>query len=1700
MSQSVSHAGLAPELARALAQVPRVGDPASSPAHRMRVLAAAAQHAARARSTAKVQAVIQAALPAAIRADGVVLRLDGDTESATHESALVRSVGDGNEVFGALCIHGGPFTEEDEAAADAFAALAADAVSRLRLAERAARAEARLAIAEDSYRTLFDLTGEAISVLDVDTREVLDVNRAGREVHGRELDEFRDPAVPRVSSTRPEFSAERGAELLARAAAGEPQWYSWTTLTRDGDEIFWEARMMRIRLGGRDVLVNVARDVRERNAAEEALRRANEQLEARVAERTSELGSVNEALEEEVAEHEAAKEALLERTAEMEAIFRALPDLFFRLADDGTVLDYRAGDSAILAAPPEAFLWRRLHDLMPAEVMEIVDRAMARARETRAPEAAEYAMDLPHGRRDFEARIVPLGDGTFVTVVRDVTERAGAERALRDREAHFRRMIENASDMVQIVGPDTLIVYTGPSMERLLGWTPEEIEGTSAMDYLHPDDVEPTLVQFGLMLQQPGVPVPASYRVRHKHGGYRWMEANAMTLAEDSGTQGVIVNARDVTERRVFEEALRLSEEQFRTLTEHSSDIPTIVSPTRGVLYVSPSVTRVLGWPQAEMMGPEARDLTHPDDLPLLMEALRAADAEPGATHSARYRVRHLDGSWRVVESIVRKTSAEAEAPLVLNTRDITGQTRAEEALRRSEEQFRLLSEHSSDVPSILSPTGESLYISPAVTRVLGYTPDEVKGHRGQTSRIHPDDVHNLAELMRATAADPSRPHGVHYRVRHRDGSWRVMETVARKTSPEPEAPLVANTRDITALRQAEEALRQREEQFRMLIEHSSDIPTIVSPTGEVIYVSPSITRMLGYLPEEMTGPEGMNTAHPDDLPVVARVLAAAAAEPGRTFSGQYRARHRDGSWRVLSSVVRKTGPEPEAPLVANTRDITEQTRAEEALREREEYFRRLIENAQDLITVIGPDGTRRFESAAIRNLYGYDREDAGGSAWDRLHPDDVAPARAALGSVMASPGRTITVELRFRAANGGWRHLECKARMLGTDPEEGIVVNSRDVTERVWAQAALREREDFFRRLTENTNDLMQVCDAEGFITYSASSSPAILGYTPEELLGRQVMDLLHPDDLAHAHVATAQVLGQPGLVDITEARFLHASGEYRWMESTARTLDPHSAASGIAFSLRDVSQRRAAQDAIRRSEEHFRRLTENASDMIVVVNEESFFLYHSPSVQRVLGYTPDELDSLRSLDVIHPDDVAGVAQALERMCAEPGTTHTMEYRFPHADGGWRTLESTGRTLLPDSAAEGIVVNSRDVTDRRAAERALRRATDEAERANRAKSEFLSRMSHELRTPMNSILGFAQILAELELAPEDRKAVQHILSAGEHLLNLINEVLDIARIESGRQPLSLEPVQAGAVLREALDLVRPLAAARGISVAETAGPALGRYVRADRQRLAQVLLNLLSNAVKYNRPGGSVRLSCRVAEGEGAPRIVIRVEDDGYGIAPDKQDQLFTPFARLGAEQSGIEGTGLGLTLSQRLVGAMGGALRLEASSERGSVFRLDLDAAENPLDRAGAPAEPAEPADAGVPAEGAAATLLYIEDNLANLSLIERVLMGRPEWRLLPALQGQLGVEMAREHVPDVVLLDLHLPDLSGEEVLRQLRADPRTAHVPVVIISADATPRTLERLRADGAAAYLTKPLNVRLFLRTVDEALAGREGRG
>jgi len=370
-----------------------------------------------------------------------------------------------------------------------------------------------------------------------------------------------------------------------------------------------------------------------------------------------------------------------------------------------------------------------------------------------------------------------------------------------------------------------------------------------------------------------------------------------------------------------------------------------------------------------------------------------------------------------------------------------------------------------------------------------------------------------------------------------------------------------------------------------------------------------------------------------------------------------------------------------------------------------------------------------------------------------------------------------------------------------------------------------------------------------------------------------------------------------------------------------------------------------------------------------------------------------------------------------------------------------------------------------------------LTAARDTALKATELKNAFLSHTSHELRTPLNAILGFTQLLEISDLSEEDHDSAGRILGAGHHLLTLINELIDIARIESGDLGLSLEPVSLLPLIEEASQLMGPLAAERSIIITQhCTQPALTAL--ADRHRLMQILINLMSNAVKYNRRGGTITAT---SQDEGADWVSLVISDTGPGLSQDDLERIFIPFERLGAEQTAVEGNGIGLPLAKSLAEAMGGQLSASSVPGEGSAFTISLPRAPD-MSHVGPPqVTPAIPAQMHSHARDVI-EILYIEDNPANIEVVSRFLKSRPDARLQSESSGRAGLERAIRGVPDIILLDLHLADLHGEQVLKELRAEPVTAAIPVVVLSADASPGVVRRLLADGVLAYLTKPLDL------------------
>ena len=702
-------------------------------------------------------------------------------------------------------------------------------------------------------------------------------------------------------------------------------------------------------------------------------------------------------------------------------------------------------------------------------------------------------------------------------------------------------------------------------------------------------------------------------------------------------------------------------------------------------------------------------------------------------------------------------------------------------------------------------------------------------------------------------------------------------------------------------------------------------------------------------------------------------------------------------------------------------------------------------------------------------------------------------------------------------------RQVMAQMELLRQRQELLVTVTQRnaDLAAQRLLRDALAEREQRLARIAAQVPGM--VCqfirrlDGSSCFPYASEGMQQIYGLTPESVRedASAALALGHPDDLPRVMQAIEASAEGLTLWD-SEYRICIPGKPVRWLHGRAlpdRLPDGGTVWHGF---ISDITERKQAEQLLRERDTvllQAQRMAKLGSWRWSSAERRSVW---SEETCRLFGVDPAQ-NLVRDEDFmrfVHPDDAERVMRThLDALAGD--RAYDVEYRALRADGSTLILHARAELVRdPDThQATTMVGTLLDVTERVAVEQELQRhrddlerlveerthelitARDQAEQASRAKGEFLSSMSHELRTPMNAILGFSQLL-QLDRTLDARSAgyVHEILRAGHHLLALINEVLDLARIESGRLSLSPEALPLADLVREAQALVLPLAQQRevSLSVAPMLGPGSDVIVRADRLRLKQVLLNLLSNAVKYNRPGGTVRVE---ALAQDMFTVRIRVHDSGIGITAQNLPQLFQPFSRVSGTTA--EGTGIGLSISQRLVAMMGGRIGVNSTPGVGSEFWIEL-----PSDRLADPPPPritpTDMASAPPPRPGRSARVLYVEDNPANLKLVEQIVKRHPHVELLMAPSGGLGLDLARSHRPDLMLLDIHLPDIDGFQVLARLRADAQMRHMPVVAVTAQAMPDDVKRVLAAGFDGYLAKPLDLASFDALLDRMLRAAPG--
>ena len=680
-----------------------------------------------------------------------------------------------------------------------------------------------------------------------------------------------------------------------------------------------------------------------------------------------------------------------------------------------------------------------------------------------------------------------------------------------------------------------------------------------------------------------------------------------------------------------------------------------------------------------------------------------------------------------------------------------------------------------------------------------------------------------------------------------------------------------------------------------------------------------------------------------------------------------------------------------------------------------------------------------------------------------------------------------------------------------------GYLLIGTDNTARKQAEEALLKAGALQSAIFNSANFSSIATDAKGVIQIFNVGAERMLGYTAADVMNKITpADISDPQEVIARAKALSVELETPiapgfealvfkasrGIEDIYELTYIRKDGSrFPAVVSVTALRDAQNAIIGYLLIGTDNTARKQIEveqklldQRLRDQQFYTRSLIESNIDAIMTIDPSGIITDVNKQTEALTGCTRDELIGAPFKNYF--TDPERAEAGIKLVLSEKKVT---DYELTaRARNGKETVVSYNSTTFydRDRKLQGVFAAARDITERKRLDQVLQENNIElesakfvAEKANLAKSAFLSSMSHELRTPLNAILGFAQLLEAGSPPPTPAQIVRlnHIIKAGWYLLELINQILDLAVIESGNLSLSREPVSLIEVMHECQALIEPQAQQRGIQLNFLPFDHTW-FANADRTRVKQVLINLLSNAIKYNREHGTVEVKCSASTPE---RIRISIKDSGAGLPPEKLMQLFQPFNRLGQENGAEEGTGIGLVVTKQLVELMGGTIGVESTVGVGSEFWIELIRDVTPQLAAGS-AMPAELAPQAR-ANAALRTLLYVEDNPANLMLVEQIIEGHPHLRMLSAHDGNLGIAVARTHLPDVILLDINLPGISGFQVLKILREDPVTAHIPVLAISANAMPRDIEKGLEAGFFRYLTKPIKVNEFMEALDMAL-------
>ena len=1175
-----------------------------------------------------------------------------------------------------------------------------------------------------------------------------------------------------------------------------------------------------------------------------------------------------------------------------------------------------------------------------------------------------------------------------------------------------------------------------------------------------------------------------------------------MQIAPVRSSTGEVVNyiaiKHDVSDRRAAEEAKAL----LASIVEGSADA-IVACTTAGVILTWNHGAEVIsGLTAQQAIGRKASSFSPPDRKSLMdqcVECVAKGDTitnYEGMVQHANGRVVHVTVAGFPIRDLFGNVSA-----ITAILRDNTERHIAEQALRESEERFREVFEHAPVGICIAGPDAKFVQVNAAYCRMLGYTEAELLG-TSWTRLLRPDDLAPLQKKMKQLMEEPGGCVEEEHRNIHHNGHdiWvRVRISFVQKQDGSPSYFLV-HVEDITERKKAEEAVRESEERFRIMADGCPMPMWVTNAQNGIQFINRAFREFGGTVYEQVEGDKWKLLVHPDDAPGFVRESLRAHQE--RTaFRAESRVRRADGEWRWLAAFGEpRFSPSGEyLGHVGIGVDITERKHAEQERQFQLSFIRAIYEGSLDGVLVVSPSNvvlshnTRFLEIWKISlpnitdgpqdNIVGSQDQTVLSSVLQRLKDPESFLKR--VRELYDDPDAKDHSEIELKDN----RTLERYSTSLRDESGQylGRAWFFRDITERKRAEGALQNSEEKFRQLAENIHEVFWVMSPESNeLLYVSPAYEQVWGRTCDSSYQNPMswMDAIHPDDREQAGLLVARQLAGERIA--SDYRITTPGGEEKWICARCSPVrDQAGKLIRVVGIAEEITERKHALQALQSSEEKFRQLAENIREVFWMKNAGSDeFLYVSPAFEQVWGRTLASIYQTPAsrLEAIHPDDLEQCRLSFARQMR--GEAVELEYRIRTPDEQEKWIRDRAFPVRDeDGHLIRLVGVVEEITERKRYEEELVSAREAAEAANQTKSRFLANMSHEIRTPMNGVIGMNQLLLSTDLTPEQRRYVEVVQTSGRTLLALIDDILDLSKVEAGKISLEKQVLDVRQVLADVISLLQDRVTTKGLQVLSCVSPDVPPLVIGDAHRLRQILTNLAANAVKFTDHGEVTFNVELMGEGNGIATLRFAVTDTGIGIRPDQLMTLFLPFVQADTSTTRkYGGTGLGLTISKQLVEMMGGKIGVNSREGQGSTFWFTavFDAAlpgeqtSHELRERGI-----DESDEKTPV-GHGERILVAEDNRTNAFVVLAQLQ-KLGYKADVVMNGAKAVEAVERGGYDLVLMDCEMPIMDGYEATRRIRKSLQP-EIPIVALTADAMPPARERCLSEGMNDYLAKPLEL------------------